>query len=185
MCGNRSSGPTRVLQNYSVAVGIFECFSLNVPVRVECLDGKVAELLEPLRGFLPLLSIGNVKHQEIVLTGRFPRRMPTLSRELEVVSRCLMTQHNAIEAVVIMEFIKNFEAEAIAIEFYDRGELIRGPRHPQMSFRETHRNVIRFSHPLCQVLLRSKQRRSAAQNDSRFDAIRRNGGAFARCFGLT
>src|SRR5690242_8989959 len=157
MCGNRSSSPTRVLQNYSVAVGIFERFSLNVPIRIECLDGRIAELLEPLRGFLPLLSIGNVKHQKIVLTGRFPRRMPKLPRELEVISCCPMTQHNAIEAVVIVEFIKNFEAEAISIEFYDRGELIRGSRQPQMSFRETHRNVIRFSHLLCQVLLWSKQ----------------------------
>jgi hypothetical protein len=87
-----------------------------------------------------------------------------------------MTQHNAIEAVVIVKFIKNFEAEAIVIEFYDRGELIRGPRHPQMSFRETHRNVIRFSHPLCQVLLRSKQEVRRARTIP-FAAIRSNGGA--------
>jgi hypothetical protein len=39
--------------------------------------------------------------------------------------------------------------------------LIRGSRHPQMSFRETHRNVIRFSHLLCQVLLRVKVRTAA------------------------
>src|SRR5690242_2108324 len=165
MCGNRSSSPTRVLQNYSLAVGIFERFSLNVPIRIECLDGRIAELLETLRGFLPLLSIGNVKHQKIVLTGRFPRRMPKLPRELEVISCCPMTQHNAIEAVVIVEFIKKFEAEAIAIEFYDRGELIRGSRHPQMSFRETHRNVIRFSHLLCQVLLRSRFERPRIRFD--------------------
>jgi hypothetical protein len=139
-----SRSPTRVLQNYSVAVGIFERFSLDLPVRVECLDRRVAELLEPLRGLLPLGSIWNIKHQKIVLGGRSPGRMPTLSRKLEVVSRCPMTQHDTIEAVVILEFVKNFEAEAIAIEFHDCGELIGRSRHPQMSFRETHRNVIRF-----------------------------------------
>jgi hypothetical protein len=87
--------------------------------------------------------------------------MPTLSRKLEVVSRCPMTQHDTIEAVVILEFIKNFEAEAIAIEFHDCGELIGGARHPQMGVRETHRDVIQFSDRLCQALLRPKKRQSA------------------------
>jgi hypothetical protein len=151
MRGKRSSSPTCVLQNDAVAVGIFERFSLDVPVRVERLDGWVAELLEALRGFLPLRSIGNVKHQKIVLAGRFPGGMPTLARELEVVSRSLMTEHDTIEAVVILKFIKNFEAEPVAIKFHDRRELIGGSRHPQVRCRETHRNVMRFSHRLCQA----------------------------------
>jgi hypothetical protein len=82
--------------------------------------------------------------------------MPTLSRKLEMVSRCPMTQHDAIEAIVILKFVKNFETEALAIKFHDCGELIGGSCHPQMGARETHRDVIQFLYRLCQVLIRSK-----------------------------
>ena len=117
MCDSRSRAPICVLQNDPVAVWIFERFSLDVPVRIEWRDGRIAEPLKLLRGFLPLRAIGNVKHQKVVLTRRFPGMMAAFARELQVISRCLVTEHDTIEAVVILKFLEHFETEALTINF--------------------------------------------------------------------
>src|SRR5262245_24480260 len=47
---------------------------------------------------------------------------------------------------MIVKLVQHFKAESIAVEVHDFGQIVRGPRHPQMSFRQTCYSVVhRFS----------------------------------------
>src|SRR5688572_3486438 len=100
MCGR---GPIRVLQDNTVTIGILECLASYIPVWIVRLHGCVTMSQHSLDCCLPLHFILQVEHQQIFLRGRFAGRMTLLAGEFKMVRRTAMSDHYAVEALMILK----------------------------------------------------------------------------------
>src|SRR5260370_24329730 len=121
------SRPGSVLQDDSVAVGVFESDTVAVPIRVEGRDRLETSGFHRLHGGFPLRSVGQIKDQEMVVGRRPASRMTVSMRELKMI-RCAGTpKHYSVEAVMILKTEHDLETESIAVKTHQRVEIITGP----------------------------------------------------------
>jgi len=107
--------PLGALQNHAVAIVVFICLAPNIPVWIE---GR--NLLEPrsahieARG-LPLSWLPCVEDCQ-VFVGRFRENwMTSAVCEFKVIVRTGLAQHDAVEAVVVLEVADDGQSKAAAV----------------------------------------------------------------------
>jgi hypothetical protein len=91
-----------------------------------------AVLNHAVNGGLPFSGIGQVKDKQVILSGCASGGVSVLDSELEVVRRVRMTEHDAIEAFVIIKGGDDFKAESITIKVQDVGHMVGGTGNAQM-----------------------------------------------------
>ena len=76
---------------------------------------------------VPLVLVGNVKDQEVILARSFADFMSSLRGELDVVGLFGMTDDDAVETAVIFERSEHIEPKPPRVHLSDRGEVIGRP----------------------------------------------------------
>ena len=105
--------------------------SVLVPPRVERGHGCEPRLSHPIHSRLPSLRVRLVEHQEVVLGKRATCRMAVGACELQMVRRARMTEHEAVEAVVVLEAGQHTHPPVVAIEGQQDVEVVGGTRNAQ------------------------------------------------------
>ena len=111
-CKKKRSAPLGLLQCDTIAIGILEGLPADVPIRVERLHELVAAADYALNSLLLFGGIGQIEHQEIVLGRRTARLVPMSVRELEVMLRARLAQHDAFETVVTLQRAEELQFRA-------------------------------------------------------------------------
>src|SRR5262247_4515913 len=83
--------------------------------------------------------------------------MSALMGELQMIRGSLVSEHDAVEAVMIVKLIQHFKAESISVKLHDLGQVVRGPCHSQMGSSQTchsvvHRFLLTRESRLCTVV---------------------------------
>ena len=123
--------PHCVLKNDPVAVGVFKRAAVAIPIRVEGWHRIEAGGSHPFHGFVPGCPVRQVEDEQAIPVRRPPRRMAPGARELQVIRRTRATQHQAVEAVVVVEPIELGHAQTVAVEAQQRLEVVGRARHSQ------------------------------------------------------
>ena len=103
--------PRLVLNHKPVPVWVFKSRAILIPVGVVAWDRLNSESIEMPNYGLPFILVRKIEDHE-VLRGWLPRgcRLSLLCRELQVVAAIRVSEHNSVEASMVSEFAKHFEA---------------------------------------------------------------------------
>jgi hypothetical protein len=116
--------PRIVLKNYSIAVWIFECESVEVPIWIERLNGCESGLAHSLNGKMPFVGAGKIKDQQIFLCGCARCSLSAFSCELQVIGPTFLPQHYSVETIVIFKSVEYHQAKAVAVKSQERLKII-------------------------------------------------------------
>jgi hypothetical protein len=83
---------------------------------------------------LPFDRIRHIEDEQIVLRRRRTGRMPAGARELQMIGCAVVTDHHAVEAVMILEVAEKLEAQPIGIEADDRFQLVGRAGDPELRY---------------------------------------------------
>lgn len=108
--------PRGSLENDAITVWILERGAIAIPIGIERGDRIEAGIAHPLNGGFPLICVWNIKDEQMVLSRRATRYVTPRTRKLEMVRRSLLSQHDAVEALVVLEPIEELQAKAFLIE---------------------------------------------------------------------
>lgn len=108
--------PARLLQHDAITVMVFERSSAQIPIRVHGHDLLEARCNHASTRLFPFGHFGKIKHEQIL--GRGPRRnrMRTTIREFKMVLHSGATEHDAVEAFMIVKAANDSQAEPRAIK---------------------------------------------------------------------
>src|SRR5215472_2846549 len=132
--GLRSCGPLGVLKHDAIAVCVLERAPYAVPVWVERGDRIIASREQLVHRPLPCLAIGLVEDEQIVLCRCGACGVAVLASELEVIGAARDAQHDAVEAIVVLEGAEAGEPEPVGVEPHDVFQMVGGPGHPERRF---------------------------------------------------
>src|SRR5690349_1340903 len=110
------AGPGHPLQHHPIAVRVLESEPFAVPIGVEGGNRRESGGTHALDGGLPFARVGQIEDDEIVRRRRAANGMAAGAGELEMIRRLVVAQHDAVEAVMVLEAVEHGEAEAVAIE---------------------------------------------------------------------
>ena len=125
--------PRSVLKNNSITVQIFERGALSVPVGVVRRHPLEACRRHAITVSFPLIAIGDVEDEEVILGRRSTDLVTAVVRELEMVAPARVTEHDAVEAVMVLEGSEDLEAESSTIHIGDRVEVVGRSGYTKMS----------------------------------------------------
>jgi len=77
-----------------------------------------------VNGGLPFGAVGQVKDDEVILRWGASGGVTMFDGELEVIGRVGMTKHDAIKAFVIFKGGDDLQAESVAVEAQDFGQMV-------------------------------------------------------------
>ena len=93
-------GPCRVLEHHPIPIEILERLPLHLPIRIIRRDTLEPRSEHASTTGCPLVLVGQVKDQQMILRRRCADVMATLGRELQMVGLLGMSEDDAIEAVM-------------------------------------------------------------------------------------
>src|SRR6185436_14049214 len=114
--GAASALPASPLENKAISVRILEGQAAAVPIGIEGRNRPEAGCRHAIDGGLPCRRIGQVEDQKTVGGRRPAGAMAARPGELEMPGRLRVAQHDAVEAVMVLEAVQYGEPQAVAIE---------------------------------------------------------------------
>jgi hypothetical protein len=100
--GRASGLPRAVEEDDAVPVGILERDPASVPIGVRRWDGLMAVGSHSLDGAPVLARVGEVEDEEVLPRRSAPGCVASLQGEFEVIALADLAQHNAVEALVVL-----------------------------------------------------------------------------------
>jgi hypothetical protein len=128
-------GPRRVLEHNPIPIEILERLTLGFPIRV--IRG---DTLKPgcehlgTTGF-PLVVIGKVEDQQVILGRGFADLVSAMGRELQMVGLLGMSKDDTIEAVMVFKLGEDCEVQPCGIHLGNSGQMVGGSGDAEHSTR--------------------------------------------------
>src|SRR5262244_1455089 len=126
-------GPRRVLDHHPIPIEVLERLPLGFPIGIIRGDTLKPGCNHPGTTGFPLVLIGEVEDQQMILCGRFTNMVSTLSRELQMVVLLGMPKDNAIEAIVVVKLGEYREVQPGGIHFGNSCQMVGGSSNAEYS----------------------------------------------------
>ncbi len=121
--------PSSVLEYDSVAVWVFEGFTISIPIGIKCGNRREPRRDHTVDGCIPFNRIRNIEDDQVVFGWGTADRVPYLLRELKVIRNPTLADHYAVKAIVSRELVEQFKPKTGTVELAEGFQIITWPRH--------------------------------------------------------
>jgi hypothetical protein len=117
-------GPRSVLQHDSIPIEILERPPTHIPIRIIRRDTLKSRCKHPSTTGFPLVLIGKVEDQEMILGGGSADLVSSVCGELQVVGMLGMSEDDTVKAIVVLKLGEHREVEPLGIHRRDDCQIV-------------------------------------------------------------